>query len=137
MKWSEVLRKPTTKVLRQFAVCWLVVFGAWSISVGLSAGLSNLAIILGSVALGIALPGLLAPATIGWLFTAAMIVTFPIGWVVSRVLLSVVYYAVFTPFSLVFCLIGRDALRLKPQTQASCWIPRAATADPARYFRQF
>jgi hypothetical protein len=65
-----------------------------------------------------------------------MVVAFPIGLVVSEVLLRLIYYGAFTPVALVFRAMRRDVLRLrKPQTD-SYWLQRRQRTDPLAYFRQ-
>ena len=67
-----------------------------------------------------------------------MAVTFPIGWVISHLLLGLIYYGMFTPLALFFRLVGRDALKLKiDRNAASYWIETPTNPDPANYFRQF
>jgi hypothetical protein len=138
MTWSELVRPPAKATLQQFAGCWLLVFGAWAVGLGWSRHWPSLSLALGGVAVGVGVPGLLWPATVRWLFVAAIVATWPIGWVVSHVVLFVIYHAVFTPLAALFRLLGRDALRLRPQPrQTSYWMPREPGTDPARYFHQF
>ena len=67
-----------------------------------------------------------------------MVLAFPIGWTVSLVLLGLVYYGLFLPIGLVFRLVGRDALGLRSQPDATTyWTSRPEMADVRRYFRQF
>src|SRR5207237_1080980 len=78
-------------------------------------------------------PGILRP-----LYLALTIGTYPVGWVVSHVVLAVIFYGVFTAVALVFRLLGRDALqrRLEPEA-ASYWQPRTPSRDPRTYFQTF
>ncbi len=63
---------------------------------------------------------------------------FPIGWVISHVILALVFYGLFTPLALVFRLIGRDALVLRRSPSArGYWQPRPQVTDPRRYLKQF
>jgi hypothetical protein len=65
-------------------------------------------------------------------------VAFPLGWLVSQLVLAILFYGVFTPLALVFRLIGRDALALKkPSGEATFWRPKPTPSDPRRYFRQY
>jgi hypothetical protein len=58
--------------------------------------------------------------------------------VVSSFILSGLYYLLLTPVSLVFRLLGRDALRRQFDPQAdSYWVPRETPKDKRSYFRQF
>jgi len=128
--------RPSTRMLRQFAALW-VVFGcilAWRLGAmaGSEAGLTVVAL-----ALIIGLPGLIWPRTIRRPFLAMFLLTFPIGWVVSHVVLTALYYLVFTPLGLAFRLTGRDALVLRRPARPSHWVPRQPAAAADRYFRQF
>jgi hypothetical protein len=127
--------KPDDRMLRQFSALWIVFFGALAARQyhhqhqTAALILAVLAVTLGP--LGIVLPRAMKPIFIGWMYLA-----YPIGWVVSRVVLGLIFYGLFTPVACFFRLTGRDALRLKPQPQAaSCWVPKAK-ADRSQYFRQ-
>jgi len=135
MQWSDVTRKQSPRTLRQFGMLCLVLFGGLAIwrwdegRSGAAAGFTAAAIVLGGL-------GAMAPRLLQPVFTAWMAVAFPIGFVVSRVLLAVLYYGVFTPVAMVFRVIGRDALRLRRGDGASYWASRPGRVDPASYFRQ-
>src|SRR5438309_4580317 len=139
MNWSDLPWQPTARTLRQFAALWLVFFGALAVWHGFVHGRTAVAVTGAVLALtvgplGLAWPALVRPVFVGWLVLA-----FPIGWVVSRVVLAVLFYGLFTPLALAFRLAGRDALRLRraPDGTASYWTRRPAPADVRRYFRQF
>jgi hypothetical protein len=69
----------------------------------------------------------------GWLLSVA-----PIGFVVSHLLLALVFYLVLTPIGLVMRLLGHDPMsRAIDRQAASYWIERPKTAEPKHYFRQF
>ncbi len=64
-------------------------------------------------------------------------VTYPIGWLVSRLLLGVLFYGMFTPLGLLFRLLGRDALARRARPDASSyWITKEGPNDARSYFRQ-
>lgn len=72
------------------------------------------------------------------LYAGLMIVFFPVGFVVSLVLLTVIYFLVITPLALVFRLIGRDALGRKPDpSRASYWRDRGEPRAVASYFKLY
>ena len=86
-----------------------------------------------SVSISLVQPRMLQP-----LFVILMIVTFPIGVVVSHLLIAVVYYLCITPIGLVLRLFGRDAMKRRfPGAEESYWIERQGVEDQGRYFRQF
>jgi hypothetical protein len=126
--------RPTPRMLRQFAALWIVFGSLLAFRVGITSPL-GLAIAMLSVSVGGA--GLLRPATIRLPFLALTIVTWPIGWAVSQILLAVLYYGVFSPLGWAFRLSGRDPLALRRPDRMSHWMPRPPMPAPAQYFRQF
>jgi hypothetical protein len=138
MQWSDVTRRQTSKTLRQFGILCLVIFGGWAVW-RFSAGQRGLATSLlagASVLLGVL--GLLKPNALQPIFTAWMTLAFPLGWLISRVLLAILYYGVFTPIGVVFRLRNRDVLRIRHQSSAgSYWTPKASRNDVSDYLRQF
>ncbi len=79
-----------------------------------------------------------APTTLRPLFLLLTLIGLPIGFLVSHLVMALVFFGMFTPIALVFRLIGRDALdRRLDRSAASYWEPRPPAAGPARYFRQF
>jgi hypothetical protein len=137
MQWSDVTRPASDRQLRQFAAIGLAVFGGlatWRAATG-RADVWAIAQALAGALVGTV--GLARPQTIRWLFRLAMIVAFPIGWVVSHVVLAVIFYGVFTPVALVFRLIGRDALQRRSLQAASLWTAKDPPRRASSYFRQF
>lgn len=138
MRWADLPFHPSDRTLRQFAGLWIVFFaglGLWQLlgRQRLAAGLALeiLAFAVGPV--GLVRPRWLRPVFVGW-----MVLAFPIGWLVSHLMLAVLYYGIFTPLGLAFRLAGRDALALRPRPdQESYWSPKPAPEDVRRYFRQF
>ena len=137
MRWADVPIAASSKTLRQFAGLWLVVLGALACYWGLWRGSATAGWVLAALAITVGPLGLVWPQAVRPVWVAALIVTFPIGWVVSRVLLGVLYYGLFTPFALVFKLIGRDALVRRRPAGDTYWVPKPAVADVGRYYRQF
>ncbi len=72
------------------------------------------------------------------LYLAWMYLAFPIGWVVTHVVLAAVYYVLFTVTGLLMRALGRDPLhrRFEPETP-SYWVEHRPDTDRNRYFRQF
>ena len=136
MNWSDVIVPPKPKTLRQFAGLWLLCFGglaAWRAWHGVMDARTET---LGMMAAVIGGLGLARPAAIRWIYSGWMILAFPIGWIVSRLMVMLLFYVLFTPIALVFRLMGRDALHLRRAQAASYWTPKAQPADVKDYFRQ-
>jgi hypothetical protein len=61
----------------------------------------------------------------------------PIGFVVSHVLLGLIYYGMITPVGLLMRMFGRDRLsRRIDRSASSYWIEHKPSGDTDRYFRQ-
>jgi len=72
------------------------------------------------------------------IYLGMILLTLPIGFVVSFVLLAAFYFFLLTPLGLIFHLIGRDPLYRRFDTNAkSYWLSRHPPKDPEQYFHQF
>ena len=72
------------------------------------------------------------------IYLGMILLTMPIGWVVSFTVLAVFYYLLLTPIGLFFRLTGRDILKRKMDPSAkSYWEPRRQADTIERYFNQF
>ena len=72
------------------------------------------------------------------LFIGFMYAVFPIGLVVSNLILAATFYLVVAPIGLIMRLFGHDPMQRKllPEAQ-TYWIERSQIDDPERYFKQF
>jgi saxitoxin biosynthesis operon SxtJ-like protein len=135
---NDNLFNPTDRMLRQFAAISIVFFGAIAARQEFHHHRHGLAIVFAVLAvtvgpLGLTWPRVIKPVFIGWMAFA-----YPIGWTVSRIVLGVIFYGLFTPVAWVFRLIGRDELALKSQpTAATYWRPKPSASDQSQYLRQF
>ena len=71
------------------------------------------------------------------IYVVWMGVALVMGNIVSRVLLAVIYYTVFTPMGVVRRLMGRDPLQLRRPQQDTYWLDAPDVTDTAQYERQF
>lgn len=128
----------TPRMLRQFAGLWLVFFAVLAAWEYLGRDHTTSAAVCAVLALAVGPIGIVKPQWIRPLFMLLMAIATPIGWLVSTVLLSLLFYGVFTPVALLFRLLRRDALvRRSPPPGETYWSPKPAIEDPRRYFRQF
>jgi len=137
MRLSDIDLHPDDRTLRQFAAACIVFLGgvgAWKLYRQGPAAATYALMIFG---FAVGAVGLMAPRIIRLIYAAAMIVAFPIGWVVSRVIMTVFFFVVITPIGLLFRVLGRDRLRIKHPACNSYWINRTEAESPARYLRQF
>jgi Saxitoxin biosynthesis operon protein SxtJ len=138
VQWSDISFDPPSRTLRQFAGLALVIFGAGACYQGIVRNHPIAAAVLGALAVGIGVPGLLKPALIRHVYVGAMIAAFPIGWTVSKFILACMFYGLFTPIAVLFRLIGRDSLCLRRQPALETyWLPKRQTTDPSSYFHPF
>jgi hypothetical protein len=133
----DINLQPTHRILRQFAAAWLLVLSGVAANQWLMRGNPRGAAALLAVALIVGVAGLFRPPAVRWLFVGATVAAFPIGWVVSQVMLFVLFVVVMTPVALLFKLRGRDRLARRRTQQASYWKPKTTTADMRRYLRQY
>ena len=138
MRWSDVMTPPSDRQLRQFAAIAAILLAAlaiWQLAVR-----GNLVVIgcyAASAAIAAAI-GLVRPRWLAPSFTFWMIVAYPLAWLVSIVVLAVLFFGLLTPLGLLFRPLGRDPLdRTWPGRQDSYWQEKPGTDKPDRYLRQF
>ena len=139
MSVVQINTDPTRRQLNQFGSIWMgfvAFFGAIAFfkfhNPSLARGLWVAAVVVPIV-------GWVFPRFMRWVFLGMSYLAFPIGFVVSHVVLAVVYYLVLTPIGLLTRLFGYDSMkrRFDPETK-SYWVERSAEGvEPKRYFRQF
>jgi hypothetical protein len=131
-------RNPAAREVRAFTRIWLPLFvvvfggvlwwrGASPLTVGFVWG-------VGGMLVALALASREAARVI---FVGLMTVTYPIGLVVSTVVLGFMFYLVFTPLGFFMRLAGRDPLRLKARGDRTHWMPHEQDDTPERAFRQY
>jgi hypothetical protein len=135
--------KPKPHILKQFAFFGVVglaliafailrLCGAWSFTHPaflVASGIGVLQLVLFLVGVTV---------VTAWLYAGLMIVAFPIGFVLSQVLMAAIYYLVMTPIGLVFRLIGRDAMGRKLElSKPSYWHDRGPQRSPSSYFKLY
>jgi hypothetical protein len=143
----EINLRPARRDLRWFGLITLVVSGLLGALLyvkkglyGYSLGASADVVAYGLWGVGLlsALFSLVWPAANRPLYVLLTLLTYPVGYVVSHLLMALFFYGVLTPLGLVFRLIGRDPLRRKFEPQATTyWEPHDKPASIKRYFQQF
>ena len=140
---------PERRVLRQFA--WFGIVGlpfltAFVVKTATGLGWGDpllwghlaVLVVLGVAVVALVLFELGVDLLAHGLFAALSLVAIPIGFVLSHVLIALVYYLVLTPIALVFRLTGRDVIgkQLDPDAK-TYWHERAGTRPPASYFKLY
>ncbi len=139
MSIVRINRNPTPRQLNQFGFIWLAFLSFFGVMAWFKLDQPNLAKGLWAAAVVVPVAGWLAPAVMRLVFLGMSYAAWPIGFVVSHVILALVYYLVMTPIGLGMRLFGYDPMtRKRDATGESSWIARSGrTRGPESYFRQF
>jgi hypothetical protein len=137
MSIVEVNWNPDRRQLQQFALLWLGFFAVVGAYCLWANGAERAAIVFWIVAaMGLVsyfVPYLLRPVYIVW-----MALALPVGWVISHLLLAIVFYGVFTPIGLAMRIVGYDPMTRRLDRSAdSYWVPHDASDDASCYFKQY
>jgi hypothetical protein len=131
----EVVFNPTTCQLRQFL--GVLVFLCGVIAVGLfRKGKYELGSLMVGLMTVLTIVAILRPQLGRGFYTGVAILAWPIGWLISQIILAVVFFGVVTPIALIMRLRGRDALRLQSPRDSN-WRVRDTEPELEQYFRQF
>lgn len=137
MNFSDIPHNPDNRMLRQFAGLWILFFGGIALSQYFRSHNATAAMVIGTMAVAIGVPGLIFPRMLKPVFVGWMILVFPIGWLVSRIILMVLYFGVFAPVGCVLRMMGHDPLRLKKPDAESYWEEKTQQTSLRRYLKQF
>ena len=133
----DIQWNPEKKQLRQFAGIW---FPAFCVLIGWIIGKKTGhwgAVQVGWGICGLqALAGLIHPAAIRPVFVGLILLTYPIGWLVSHLFLGAIFYLLFLPIGLALRMTGHDPLQLKRPAGNSLWKTPVGKTDPASYLHQ-
>jgi hypothetical protein len=138
---------PSSRFLRQFGLFCFVGFGFLAGLIFTRRGLFGIdfgdasqpvAIVLFAVGAASGFLSWIAPRANRPLYLLLLFATYPMGFILSHVVLGLIFYGMLTPFSFVFKLMGRDVLNRRFDRSAeSYWIRHKPITDLKRYFRQF
>ncbi len=146
-KMIEINLNPDERILRQFGWIALVGFSfvallAWQEWLIFAGGLgdSRETVAASFVGLGVlsAFFSLVFPKANRPIYVLLTLLSYPIGFVLSYVIMGLLFFGMITPFALFFKLIGRDKLnrRYEPES-SSYWIDAPEERRPDSYFNQF
>jgi hypothetical protein len=99
-------------------------------------GRTTVVVIFGALGAALVVAGLLVPPAARAFHTAWMRFAVLLGHVNSRVLLSLMYYLVVTPYGVVTRLVGRDPLRRRGAKSESYWVERKSTRQTREQFER-
>ena len=146
-KMVELNLNPDAATLRQFGFIALGGFGllaglAYTQSLIFSFGLgdSRIPVAYGLAGLGVlsTLLSLVAPKANLPIFVGLSVLTFPIGFVMSYVIMGTLFFVMIAPIAIVFRLIGRDELKRGfDRSATSYWNDPRPNRGKASYFKQY
>jgi len=146
-KLVELNLNPDRKTLRQFGVIAFIGFGLLGVLayyeklifafglgkvrltvVGVLVGLGTLALVF----------SLVAPKANRFLYVGLTILAFPIGFVLSYVIMGTLYFLIIGPIAILFRLFGRDSMHRGYDPDAlSYWTDAKPPRDKGSYFHQY
>ena len=128
--------KSTKKELKQFSIVIGIVFvliGFYQFSFTNNSGFYSFSSGLLILIIGHLVPKVLLPFQKLW-----MIFSVIIGWIMSRVILTILFYFVMSPIGLFLRIMGKDILNKKLDTSSTTyWISKTKNTDINRYSKQF
>jgi hypothetical protein len=146
-KLIEIDLRPDARTLRQFGFIALVGFSAvaalaWFEALVFSFGLGEARPIVAGAFAALAVYALIASLVYpkaNWpVYVSLTIVAFPIGFVLSYVIMGTLFYVLITPVGLFMRLIGRDPMMRRFEPEATTyWVTTAGSRPKESYFKQF
>lgn len=143
----ELNLRPDAATLRRFGFIAFVGFGALAVCArlevlafahGLGGARDTVALALAALGVLAATSSLVHPPLNRPLWIALMLVGYPIGLVLSHVILAVLFFGVFAPIGVLLRALGKDPMQRHPSADARSYWTDAPPADAKdRYFRQF
>jgi Saxitoxin biosynthesis operon protein SxtJ len=127
---------PSRNELRWFGMLW---FPAFCVLAGLSLyrrGAPSVAVALWLAAVVTAVAGMVDVRIVAPIYRWMIRLTYPIGWIVSHVIVAVSYFLVVTPIGYLMRLSHDPMRRGFDRSAKSYWVD-CEPSKPDRYFRQF
>ena len=135
--FQHVNWRPDARELRRFAVAMLIGFTVLGLlSVWRAWGISTTSIVLWSIGAVLAIAALV-PGLGRVAYLAVYLPTSIIGYVVSNVILALMFFLVITPLGIILKLIGKDLLQQRRQKTTTQWTPIKGVKTEDSYYRQF
>ncbi|HJT27539.1 MAG TPA: SxtJ family membrane protein [Pyrinomonadaceae bacterium] len=132
VKWN-----PDAGELRRFAIAMLIgFFVLGALSAWKTKGIGTGSIALWSIGVVLAVAAFV-PKLGRIAYLAVYLPTSIIGYVVSNVMLALMFFLVITPLGFVLKLTGKDILQQRRQKRETQWTPVKETKNEDSYYRQF
>ena len=135
--FQHVKWRPDKRELRRFAVAMLVgfsllgLFAAWR-----AKEIGNASILLWGIGVTLAIAAFV-PKLNRIAYLAVYLPTSIMGYVVSNVILALMFFLVITPLGIILRLMGKDLLQQRRPKQKEMWTPVKTVKTEDSYYRQF
>ncbi len=135
--FQHVQWNPSATELRTFARAMLIGFAV----IGLLAawrqgGFGPATFTLWAIGAGLAIAAFV-PVVGKFAYLAIYVVSGIIGFVISRIILTLVFYLLFAPLGLVLKVMGKDFLHARRNPAATEWIAHPRVSDRQSFYRRF
>lgn len=139
MSLIEINWHPTRKELCNFGIICLIASALIALLLYVFKNLPiQWALIIPAIGFIIFLTSIISAKLTRIIYLGLILITMPIGLVVSFLVLALFYFLLLTPIGLFFRLIGRDPLRRESDSSTkSYWVSRQPPDSVDRYFHQF
>ncbi len=135
--FTHVNWRPDARELRRFAVAMLIGFTVLGLlSVWRAWGITTASVVLWSagavLAVAAFIPGLRRVA-----YLTVYLPTSILGYVISNVILALMFFLIITPLGILLRLMGKDVLQQRRQKNSTQWTPVKGVKTEDSYYRQF
>ncbi len=128
-------REVTQNEARKTALIVAVVLGVIAVFFWYRERLTVMSV-LAAIAIVLAIIGAFVPQLAILFHRGWMTLAFALGYVNSRILLTLVYFLIFVPYGIISRLAGRDPLDLRGKSRTSYWHKRKMTRQSKERFER-
>jgi len=135
--FQHVKWQPDARELRRFAIAMLIGFAVLgALSAWKAKGVHTGPIVLWTIGVTLAVASFV-PKLGRIAYLAVYLPTSIIGYVVSNVMLTLMFFLVITPLGIIMKLMGKDVLQQRRPNRTTQWTPVKETKNQDSYYRQF
>ena len=135
--FQHVKWRPDARELRRFAIAMLIGFAVLGgLATWRAGAIGTQSIVLWSI--GLVLAGAAFIPNVGRVaYLAVYLPASIIGYVVSHVMLALMFFLVITPLGIILRLMGKDLLQQRRQKNKTQWTAVRGVRSEDSYYRQF
>lgn len=138
MTLIQIDHNPSPRQLNVFGIIWLLFFAVVGGILFKSGSSVVVPALVWFIAMMVPVVGWTIPAFMKIIYLGMAYAALPIGFVVSYLIMVIVYYLVLTPIGLAVRLCGHDPMnRHFDKSAETYWCPREQDSSLDTYFRQF